>query len=298
MKIAIIYKTHIWNDEINSTFEYMRQSLPNHDVFLSYNAKTCTPSLTYDKTHKYGNFVISERNWSPLVLSERYTGLNDDNLMWYRSDISIVDFSVSHPEYDFIWNIDYDVTYDHWQDFIESTTPHLTNTDFVSSDIECLTEYRPHSYEWWGQQSTNTYPLARCYFPFVGLSKRAGILLNDQYKIHNGYCEVIMPSLIIQNNMNCKDIKDIYPKYTQFKHKDITPFGRYTDSLWHLTNGLNSEQIDQMKNWIVNNIPNTSLENLNSMKKYYVVKEIYDNYPGGTTQWNIDSSTKSLDLPL
>jgi hypothetical protein len=293
MKIAIIYKTHIWNDEIASTFEYMRQSLPNHDVFLSYNTKTCTPSLTYDKIHKYGNFLFDERKWSQLPTGENY---NEDNLMWYRSDVSIVDFSVLHPEYDFVWNIDYDVTYDHWNDFIETTTPHLTNVDFLSSDIECLTEPTPHGYEWWSRQSTNKYPLAICYFPFVGISKRAGIMLNEQYKIHNGYCEVIMPSLILQNNMNCKDIKDVYPNYKQFKHKDLTPFGRYTDYVWHLAHRSTSEQIDQMKNWIVNNIPNTSLETLNTIHKSYVVKEIYFNYPGGTTQWDIDHSTKSLDL--
>jgi hypothetical protein len=268
MNIAIVYKTHIWNEEIASTFEYMRKSLPNTDLYLSYNTQTCNPTIEYNKIHKYSEQTFVDRNWSYKI-----PGKNKDfPLMWYRGDISIVDFSVSHPQYDFVWNIDYDVTYDKWDEFVKVTSKTVNGVDFVGP----LTI--PHdTWDWNDQQTTSFSQLVCCYFAFVGISKRACSLLNVLYQIHSGYCEILMPTLLYNNGLNCEDIYEVYPDYYDFKHKDITPYGRYTDNIWHISRNLSDEAINQMKQWIQENCKDLDVDTLNRLD---IVKTIYMRYDG------------------
>jgi len=277
MNIAIIYRTHIWNDEIASTFEYMRKSLPNTDVFLSYDSKSCTPTIDYDKIHVYSEDTIRSRNWNDT----KPDGPEYGNLIWYRGDISVVDFSLLHPQYDFIWNIDYDVTYTDWNDFVTITKQNLENVDFSSCDMSDSNMFP--LWGRWGQQSTNYLPVIAGYFAFFGLSKRACTALNELYKVHHGYCEVITPTLIHYNNMVCKDVKHVYPNYVQFKHKNITPFGRYTDHIWHVAYGLTPEKINKVKDWIKTTSPEINCDELSTID---MVRHIYFNYSGHWENWS------------
>lgn len=280
----MVYRTHLWNAEIESTLEYMKQSLLNTDVILSYDSKACKPTTNHDKIHIYSEDTIRARNWNDTKPDRADCG----NLIWYRGDISVVDFSLSNPQYDFIWNIDYDVTYDDWNDFVTVTNQTLENVDFSSCDmmdsITCPTWGK------WELQSTNYHPLVAGYFAFFGMSKKACTALNELYKTHHGYCEVITPTLVHHNNMVCKDVKHVYPKYTQFKHKNITPFARYTDYVWHYAHALKSEQVNEMRSWIKTTYPEIQSDTLSPAE---VVKQLYFNYPGGLPQWQNDHPVQS-----
>lgn len=279
MNIAVMYRTHIWNEEIESNYQYIKNSLPNVHVFVLYDSHACLPPLKSSEIHGCGDDTFAKRNW----LTNKPKGLEHVSLQWHRGDAGIIDFSLTHRQYDYIWNIEYDITYDNWKDFIDTTSQHLPEIDFCATEFSNSNQ-DPH---WgkWELQSTTFKPVYAAYFPVYCMSRRACDLLNILFQTHHGYCEVVTPTLLHHCNMVCKDIKEMYPKYTQFKHKGITPFGRYTDFVWHFTTNLPQERKDILKQWYIESHPDMSQQTIDSMSYYDYTKDIIFNYPGGIHKW-------------
>jgi len=216
MNIAILYRTHTWNNQTSTIFNDILQSSPAYDTFIAYNSDTCKSIPPHTHTYAYNSDIFIQRKWKT---GHRY---KDTALMWFRCDVPIVNFLITHPQYDFAWTIDYDVTYDNWSHFFNYTTPQLHNIDFLSTNN--LTPETDPQWEWWPYHTTTNMKLFAGYFPLVGFSQRACQLLNILYQIHAGYCEIIVPTLLNHNQLICKNIKEIYPYITRIQHKYINEF--------------------------------------------------------------------------
>lgn len=220
-----MFRTFLWNDEIQKNFDLLQQSLHELDVdlYISYDTTNSYLDIDYDKVYLFNNSLIEKRKWP-------YYKHHKKGPLWFNGDYTVVDFYLDNKQYDFIWLLEYDLTYNNWRDFFEITSEKIESIDFIgpwlksNKYINPFMKHEPH-WCWWNSCNTFFENMIGVYFPITGYSRKLLELLDKKYKegIH-GFCELIVPTLAFNNELNLVDLKFIYEDLSLIKHKNKYEF--------------------------------------------------------------------------
>jgi hypothetical protein len=204
MRSAVLWMTHVWNKELESEFErILNINYPGSpDVWLILDAKTPGAkdiARHYERCHL---FTLKE-----MFQRLPYPRLSEETL-YSQSHFPVLDFYLSHREYDRYWVIEFDVRYTgEWGSFLKSfeTFDH----DLITSHIRHISE-EPDWY-WWNSfvHPTKTIDRSR-YVRSVNviyrMSNRALSLIHDaQQDGWRGHPEVLIPTLLDNSDYSVLD---------------------------------------------------------------------------------------------
>jgi hypothetical protein len=236
---ALLWMTHVWNQKLESEFEkILHMDYPGSpDVWLILDAKTPGArdiARQYKRCHL---FTLKE-----MFQRLPYPRLSEVTL-YSQSHFPILDFYLSHREYDRYWVIEFDVRYTgEWESFLKSFEPF--DHDLVTSHIRHISE--EPDWCWWNSfvHPTKTIDRAR-YLRSVNviyrMSNRALCLIhNAQQDGWRGHPEVLFPTLLENSGYSLLDVggdskftlpgfKNRY--YTSISTRDGVP-GPYCTYRW------------------------------------------------------------------
>lgn len=120
----------------------------------------------------------------------------------------VLQFFKEHPDYDFYWNIEYDVYFNgNWQNLFIAYKN--VETDFISSHIKLYSE-QPY-WCWWSSLQLKTLLIGqenyvRSFNPIYRLSNKALKEIDKELKLENaGHHEVLIPTILYNANFSIED---------------------------------------------------------------------------------------------
>lgn len=162
------------------------ENIPNNISFYSFSVDT----LNELKYEPIADTIIPGSNHFPVLL-----------------------FHKDHPEYDYYWNIEYDVYFNgDWHCLFSAYE--FINTDFITSHIAYYSDLP--SWMWWSsmQLTTLSIPQAdfvRSFNPIYRISNRALKRLNEVLKEQNaGHHEVLIPTVLHNTGYTIGDLGYFY----------------------------------------------------------------------------------------
>lgn len=234
---AIIFVTTYVEMSVLERFRRIRVAAREFaDTFLLIDAHKShvtpeIPDTMEDGTHicfKWENIKIL--GLRPLYKDKIIPGSNHFILLWFKTQ---------YPQYDYYWNIEYDVEYSgDWKDFFNKIK-HI-ESDFLSTCIRYGIDNQ--GWYWLGAYwapNTFVHPLKRvCSFnPIYRLSSRAvDFLIHFQREGAIGHHEVLMPTALFYNGFSIIDMGGdgkFVPKgivncvYTEFPYQQEKGSMRY-----------------------------------------------------------------------
>ena len=239
MLIAVLFRTHKWNADIQQSFDKLYshiQNFPNIHLYILFDSDAINISQLppYPLTFSFSRQQIINDNW-------QYDPNTHEHLTWFKGDYCTISFLLNHPQYNIAYTIEYDVDCNNWSTFfthnlqaIHTHNPHLITT-YLRSNIPLPTNttllplhpnVEPQWFNWQFQNFTYK-ELLGCYFPIIALSQKAAQIIHPTLQHYKGFCEVTTPTILYHNNLTILDLKLIYPLYNQLIHKNILDFARY-----------------------------------------------------------------------
>lgn len=216
----ITFKTHVnsFLFKVNlSKILNDTSSLNNHDFLL----------LNDDTNNKINtNVNVLNFNKQTNILSK----MGYD--FWYRADIPILYAYLNNPKYDYYYQIEYDC-YTSWYKFFNRLKN--DNSDMLATWVKnknsVLCNFKEVNWTWWNSHNLSILDcdLLGVYFPIIRLSNKACSILKYYYeKGAEGYCEVIVSSILNKEKCKIKDIADIL-RYVYINHRneDLLRYAKY-----------------------------------------------------------------------
>ncbi len=204
-KQAILFKTHFITSEILKEYENLKSSCDNsiYDVFLLYDN-----SRNDFNTKNINSFLftlddIKKLNYQSI---EEYKEFHSYPQFWFHADYPVLFFFNSYPEYDYYWQIEFDVRFNgDWNYFFGRFEN--DNSDLLSTNI-C---FKKEEEEWcmWNLHNLNIDEgkLIKNFFPIIRISNRSLHLIDEKYKEGlMGYCELIVSTILNLYGYTIKDI--------------------------------------------------------------------------------------------
>lgn len=201
---ALLWMTHIWNEDIKEEFEKLTRmewaACP--DVWLV--AGSIIPVVT-DLCRVYERcFIIDD---STILSRLPYPSIDTQRII-YNAHFPLLDFFLSHPEYDFFWFIEFDVRYTgDWESLFRAFEK--DDSDFITSHIRRLRD-EPY-WCWWDSLSHPSKAIprdqyVRSYNVIFRISKRALWYIHEAQKDGwRGHNEVSLPTLLLQGGFSITD---------------------------------------------------------------------------------------------
>lgn len=203
-KNVILFSTHILTNDILERFFKLSDSLscnPYMDVILLYHNQ-----------NKYDDSILKSMN----CYSYTYDDLNQlgftsisESLVPGSNHFGVMHFYQKYPDYQFYWQIEYDVMYNgEWVDFFYQFE--YNNNDFLSTIIR-FRQDDPKWY-WWSYARFCTINIEkeqylRSFNPIYRLSNRAIENINKFLSLDNcGHHEVFIPTLLYHIGCSLMDI--------------------------------------------------------------------------------------------
>jgi hypothetical protein len=196
--------THVWNPELEEEFEkFLDMKYPNlPDVWLVPDSRI---SGVCDLVKQYEHcFVVDETDLFMRLPYPRFEGLG----ISYHTHFPILDFYLSHKDYDYYWAIEFDVRYTgDWGSFLRSFRSF--DYDFIASHIRRFSE-EPHWY-WWDtlhhpSKTIDRNQFVRSFNVIFRISNRALEYIHraqlDGWRGHN---EVSLPTLLLHGGYKIMD---------------------------------------------------------------------------------------------
>jgi hypothetical protein len=229
-KICVLFKTHFWNEEVEKNFTLLKISCDkkNIDLYLSYDITNNACDVKYDKLHLFSSDLVSRMNFVDC----RHIDRNPDiiTLFWFHTHYTVLDFYEKNNNYDLYWSIEYDVSYESWDDFFDVLTSTDLEYDFTAPSLKTKSflseEYLVQDWwSWWGFHNQNYQIEMGSYFPLVGFSNLACKILTEEHqKGACGFCEVVVPTIIYNKNLKCLHLKLLYENVSKISHKNRFEF--------------------------------------------------------------------------
>jgi len=201
---ALLWMTHTWGPGLDGEFgKFIRMEYPGSpDVWLLLDSRT---SGVEEIVRKYGrcHMIVEKELFSRLP----YPRLEGEKL-YDHVHFPVLDFFLSHPEYDYYWVIEFDVRYTgEWGSFLRAFEPY--DHDLITSHIRRFHE-EPRFWWWYSlnhpQEIIDRARYLRSFNVIYRISKRALALIHDKQRNGwRGYPEVLLPTLL---DMGCCTLLD------------------------------------------------------------------------------------------
>lgn len=222
IKTVVLFKCYYLNKSALKELERIRASIDpsKFELFYSYdntrNDLVAPPDV--------GVHIFSQKS-----IAARYEprGLGKISL-WKNTELSTIDFCLTHPEYSHYWVIDHDVRFTgNWNDFLVSFS--RNNADLLATYVSKYGARRWHvdvEENWWAWSDTNldldNQEKTRAFFAIYRFSKQALEFLDEQYLSGTrGFCEMIIPTLLDRGGFKIDDIGSAWYNRDTFNY-----FGR------------------------------------------------------------------------
>ncbi|MCM1511137.1 MAG: DUF3405 domain-containing protein [Clostridium sp.] len=208
MKTAILYVTHVYNDDIEHQIQKMYQETKEFaTLYLVYQYDNMRMGIPeHIPVHSFTIRSLNELHYTPWGST-----IMDGNFHFV-----LLDFYLKHPDFDYYWLVEYDVRFNgHWNTFFSFFQD--KDEDFISAHMETVDD----NPEWmrWHEIELKNIPinrnvLLRSFNPICRFSNRAFALLHSRCLLGDrGHNEILMPTLF---------------KYFKLKIADFGGVGRYT----------------------------------------------------------------------
>ena len=196
--------THVWNDDLEAEFEKILHNIdPDYpEVWLILDSRTPNSA---DLCRRFGRcHVFNEKELFRHLPYPRHEGVT----LFDNMHFPILDFYLSHPEYDYYWIIEFDVRYTgDWGTFLHA---------FSMYDHDLVTSHIRHYYEepgWWWWDSLHHFSKTidrarylRSFNVIYRISNRALAMVHDaQLDGWYGHPEELLPTLLYNNGYSLLD---------------------------------------------------------------------------------------------
>ena len=200
---AVLWLTHVWGPELQAEFETLSSGCGSDppDVWLLADSRT--PGVTA-LTRRYRRCYVFDE---AVLLSLPYPKLDGRGILEHPH-FSILEFFLSHPEYEYYWVIEYDVRYTGtWDTLLGAFRPF--DHDLVTSHIRRF-DQEPQ-WLWWDTLHHPSTRIARenyvrSFNVIYRISKRALAFMHDaQLSGWQGHPEVSFPTLLCRAGFTLLD---------------------------------------------------------------------------------------------
>lgn len=263
MRSVILFSTHLLNDYIICQIEKLNAEIQNIADF--YVLLQCDNNIQQELNPHIKVFPFSIDSLNSLgYCSWRETIVPGSN------HFPVLQFFKAHPEYDYYWNIEYDVLFSgDWNvlfDWFEDK-----NEDFVSTHIETISE-KPQ-WEHWNdielkeEDNIDRSSFIKSFNPIYRISNKALAFIDSfLLKGNRGHHELLLPTVL---------------NYNGFSIKDMGGSGNYTyeeNDLFYTSDGTNTWYSDSsMRFRPLYHTEDVIIPN----KLYHPIKEVAGNYSLG-----------------
>jgi hypothetical protein len=187
--------THVWNQELEAEFKkFLQIKYPGSpDVWLILDSSTPGAAdlvRRYERCHVFNVDEMCQRLAYPRINKET---------LYNQVHFPILDFFVTHSEYDHYWIIEFDVRYTgKWETLLRSFESY--NHDLIASHIRHFSQ-EPAWY-WWDSFRHPTKTIGpdryiRSFNVIFRISNRALLLIHrEQQDGWRGHPEVLIPTLL------------------------------------------------------------------------------------------------------
>lgn len=238
-KTLFVFKTHFIEKYVVDEFIKLQNSLNAfEEALLFIDNHKCTLGQKFqnpiNEIYLYNKpikcFIFDENIFNKFKLPSYTDNPQNcllENVMWYCSDYPYYILNYYLPEYDYYWNIEYDVycNGNSYREFIDEYSKN--KADFLASHYEKLTQ----NSDWhWKNNSDWIYknkPLYKSFFPVTRLSSNAINFLYKQRLKHSEifknltnyesnrwiFTELFVPTELSNNSFICEEIKNQYLRY-------------------------------------------------------------------------------------
>jgi hypothetical protein len=139
---ALLWMTHVWSDELKREFEkFLAFSYPGSpDIWLLADAHI---SREHNLAGQYSHCFEFDTN--SLFQRLPYQRLEGNGLL-HNTHFPVMDFFLTHPGYDYIWFVEFDVRYTgNWGSFLQQFDSR--DDDLITSHIRCFSKEPDRC--WW-----------------------------------------------------------------------------------------------------------------------------------------------------
>jgi hypothetical protein len=202
MKVARLFVSHVWSDDLHSEFSHLVQC-GRADNWLVLDSRLTTANQLrrwHSLTHAF----------SPEALATLYGAGSTRGLRGLvdHGHLVILDFFLKFPFYDYYWFIEYDVRYTgNWSYFFGRYD--ARPDDLITSHIRCFIE--EPLWGWWQSFGHATLRLPtrtwlRSFNVIYRISNRALEFMDRMLRRGwHGHHEVLFPTLLHQNGFKLRD---------------------------------------------------------------------------------------------
>jgi hypothetical protein len=202
-RTALLYLTHLFTPEIRREVDKLSAMAPEESLEMWLLLDARTPGIDEIRGQYPRCYVFEEE----AIMNMPYPKLDGAQLVDHIH-FCLLDFYLSHPNYDFYWLIEFDVRYTgEWSSFFNA---------FRSFDHDLLTSHIRSSsqepqYYWWNSLNhpTKTVPgedYLRSLNVICRISNRALKFLHEaQLDGWRGFAEVLFPTLLTTNGFTLLD---------------------------------------------------------------------------------------------
>lgn len=218
-KQVILFKAHIIDFQILREFENIKKACAvlNYDIFFLFDNSKDDFNIQDKNVFLY---TIDDYKNSGYALVNEEKIPKGRNLLWFHADYPILFFYNKNKQYDYYWQIEFDVRFNGDWKFFLSKLDNL-ECDLISTNIKTKKQFK--DWNMWGSHNIQCEEnkLISCSFPIVRLSNSALQLIDSKYRSGTvGYCEISCPTILLEKGLKMYDIsKNFYNKFTfQFRH--------------------------------------------------------------------------------
>ncbi len=220
MKTAILFITHIYNEDIALQIEKLRKETDGTaDLHVCLQTDVCRTDIP--KLPRLFTYTLESINELGCNTWENTMPGGNIHLIMLR-------FFRQHPLYDHYWVIEYDVRFSgNWKDFFSFFKN--KGEDFVSAYIETVDD-NPGWNRWNELELVGIHPdkgdLLKSFNPICRLSGRALRLLDERCRLGDrGHFEVLLPTLFKYYRLNIADFggrgRYIYDGHPDLFYMDV-----------------------------------------------------------------------------
>jgi len=216
MKIAKLFTSHLVAPR---TVQHLNQLATQTDnVWVIHD---CTSNPEFEK-RKFANVINYTNNDHKKIGYLSPTKAMVDSFankalrtlpsidIYFNPEYAVIQFAKEHPEFDYIWRIEYDVYFNgHWQYFFDITNE--SDADFLGLYVATKNEWTINSKVW----GTLNFDVPEehefgAFFPVQRYSRKLIEVLDKEYSSGKyGYCEAAVPTLAYINGLKLQDLNEL-----------------------------------------------------------------------------------------
>ena len=168
---VILFATHLDNAYVRHQIDKLKSEVENADLYVMYQADACKGQFGNDiQTYPFTIDSLDALNYNPIA----------ETIIPGSSHFSVLQFFRDHPEYEFYWNVEYDVCFNgDWNMFF--SVYEGIGDDFIASHIQTYEE-NPGWDHWDMMELENLvidkHDFIKSFNPIYRISNRALLFLD------------------------------------------------------------------------------------------------------------------------